>query len=94
MAASTLDLEADIKPVTDFRANSAAMLEQVRESGRPLVLTQHGRSAAVVLDVRAYQALMDELDELRDVARGLADAEAGRLCDHESARERLLSRFR
>lgn len=94
MSQSALDLEADIKPVTDFRANSAALLEQVRESGRPLVLTQRGRSAAVVLDVRAYQALIDELDELRDVARGLADAEAGRLVDHDAARTRLLARLR
>ncbi len=90
MPRPAIDLEADIKPVTDFRADAAAMLQQVRESGRPVVLTQRGRSAAVVLDISSYQALVDELDELRDITRGLADADAGRVVDHEDARRMQL----
>jgi antitoxin YefM len=85
------DLEADIKPVSDFRANSAALLRQVRESGRPIVLTQRGRSAAVVVDVGTYQALLDELDELRDVHRGLADLAEGRVTSQEDIEAELLS---
>ena len=85
------DLEADIKPVSDFRANSAALLRQVRESGRPIVLTQRGRSAAVVVDVGTYQALLDELDELRDVHRGLADLAGGRVTSQEDIEAELLS---
>jgi len=86
MTRPAIDLEADIKPVTDFRANSAAMLEQVRKSGRPIILTQRGRSAAVVIDIRSYQALLDELDELRDITRGIADVDAGRVLSHDDAR--------
>jgi prevent-host-death family protein len=86
MSRPAIDFEADIKPVTDFRANSAAMLDQVRESGRPIILTQRGRSAAVVLDIRRYQALLDELDELRDITRGIADADAGRVHSRDEAR--------
>ena len=85
------DLEADIKPVSDFRANSAALLRQVRESGRPIVLTQRGRSAAVVVAVGTYQALLDELDELRDVHRGLADLAEGRVTSQEDIEAELLS---
>jgi len=91
MANRKLDLEADVQPVTDFRSNSARMLEQVRETGRPIVLTQRGRSAAVVLDVRTYQDLLDELDELRDIARGVADADAGQTMDSKEARSRILA---
>ncbi len=87
----SFDLEADIKPVSDFRANSAALLRQVRESGRPIVLTQRGRSAAVVVDVGTYQALLDELDELRDVHRGLADLAEGRVTSQEDIEAELLS---
>ena len=57
-----IDLEADIQPVSDFRANASTMLEQVRTTKRPLILTRRGRSAAVLLDIGAYQDLMDELD--------------------------------
>ena len=94
MVRPAIDFEADIKPVTDFRANSAAMLDQVRESGRPIILTQRGRSAAVVLDIRSYQALLDEVDELRDIARGVADADAGRVHSHSDARRMAIEGLR
>ena len=94
MARPAIDLEADIKPVTDFRANSAAMLDQIHLSKRPIILTQRGRSTAVVLDIRRYQAIIDELDELRDITRGIADADAARVVDHEEARKRVLERLK
>ena len=53
------NLESDNQPVTDFRANAASMLKQVRETGRPLVLTQTGRGTAVLLDIREYQRLIN-----------------------------------
>lgn len=94
MAKITLDLETDIRPISDFRANTSAMLEQVHESGRPLVLTRRGRSAAVVLDIAAYRDMLDELEELRDVQRGLADVEAGRVVDHDDVEARIAKRLK
>ena len=88
-----MDFEKDINPVSSFRANAAAMLKHVQESGRPMILTQHGRSAAVLLDVASYQALLDELDELRDIHAALEDVKAGRVVPHEEARTRLLKRY-
>ncbi|HHN75430.1 MAG TPA: type II toxin-antitoxin system Phd/YefM family antitoxin [Acidobacteria bacterium] len=44
-----------IVPVTDLRQDAASVLQQVRDSGRPLVITQRGRAAAVVLSVEAYE---------------------------------------
>ena len=92
MSRVALDLEADIQPVSDFRANASAMLQQVRDTGRPLVLTQRGRGAAVLLDIRSYQGLLDELEELRDVARGLADVAEGRVVAHEDVAARITAR--
>jgi len=94
MGKVSIDIDADIQPVSDFRAHASAMLKHVRDTGRPLVLTQRGRSAAVLVDVLSYQALLDELDELRDVHRGLADEEAGRLISHEQAKKQLLDRYK
>lgn len=94
MTKHAIDLEADIQPVSDFRAKASETLRHVRDSGRAVVLTQRGRSAAVLVGVRAYQAMLDELEELRDVYRGLADAQAGRVVSHDEARERLLERYR
>ena len=93
MAKVVLDLGADIQPVSDFRAHASDMLKQTKASGRPIVLTQRGRGTAVLLDIDAYQALLDELEELRSVCRGLADVDAGRLLAHEDVERDVLARF-
>jgi len=46
----------DIQPLSTFRANAASLVQQVRETKRPLVLTQRGCSAAIVLDVDEYES--------------------------------------
>lgn len=56
----------DVRPVTEFRANASAFLDQLHQTRRPVILTQHGRCAAVLLDVAAYEDLLDELSQLRD----------------------------
>ena len=58
----------DVQPLTAFRANVASFVEQVRLTHRPLILTQHGKSAAVLLGAAEYETLVDELELLRDVA--------------------------
>jgi prevent-host-death family protein len=93
MTHPTLDLEKDIQPVSKFRSNTAEMLKRVQESRRPIILTQHGRSAAVLLDVATYQAMADELGELRDITQGLDDKKAGRVVDHDEARAQMLERY-
>lgn len=93
MANQLLDLESDIKPVSEFRANAAETIRQVQSTGRPVVLTQRGRSSAVLLDVAAYQMMVRQLDEYEDVLRGLADAEAGRTVLHDQALAMLMAEF-
>jgi len=56
----------DVRPVTEFRAHASAFLQQVRDTKRAVILTQHGRSAAVLLDVLVYEDLLGELTLLRE----------------------------
>ena len=44
----------DIIPITDLRQDAAAALKRVRASTQPVVITQRGRAAAVMLSVEAY----------------------------------------
>lgn len=53
-----INLEEDIRPLSEFRAHAASFVDHVKETRRPLVLTQHGKSAVVLLDVREYQSLL------------------------------------
>ena len=80
----------DIQPLTAFRANAASFVEQVRETGRPLVLTQHGRSSAVLLGVAEYENLIDELETLRDLRTSDRQIAEGKVISNEDARRRVL----
>ncbi len=94
MPTAPINFLDDIQPVSDFRANTADTIRRVRENGRPIILTQNGRSAAVLLDVGAYQALVEENELLRDLHAGLDDVRAGHLTSHSDARSELLARYR
>jgi prevent-host-death family protein len=93
MAKIPLNLAEDVQPISELEAKAADLLRQVQETRRPVVLTESGRSAAVLVDLDTYQNLLEEVELLRDVHQGLADAEAGRVTAHEEARARLLSRY-
>ncbi len=68
----------DIMPVTDLRQDAAAALKRVRSSRQPLVITQRGRAAAVMLSVEAYERGEHERQLLRLLARGEKEIAAGR----------------
>lgn len=84
----------DIRPLSEFRANAAAFIQQVRRTRRPLVLTQHGRSAAVLLDVEEYERLVERAELLEDVAEAEAQLERGEGVTHIGAKEQILRRLR
>ena len=60
-----INLEQDIKPLSEFRANAAALVKHVKDTRRPLIITQHGKSTAVLLDVKEYQALLNRIELLQ-----------------------------
>jgi prevent-host-death family protein len=86
-------LTSDIKPVSEFRANAAELIEHVRTSGRPLVLTQRGHSAAVLLDVVEYERMVDEIELLGDVRTAIQQIEAGEGVSNRNAQAELRRRF-
>lgn len=88
-----INLEQDIRPLSQFRADAAGLLRRVRETRRALVLTRRGRSAAVVLDVAEYERLLGELELLRDVQTAVRQLEAGQSVSHEEARKRVLTKL-
>ena len=84
----------DVRPLSEFRANAAAFVQQVQGTKRPVILTVHGRSAAVLLDVGEYETLLDQLELLRDVKAAEGQLRQGRTVSQAKAREKVLARFR
>ncbi|HLL47825.1 MAG TPA: type II toxin-antitoxin system Phd/YefM family antitoxin [Longimicrobiaceae bacterium] len=88
------NLSEDVQPVSEFRANAAKFVQRVRETRRPLVLTQHGKSAAVLLDVDEYERMVDTIELLRAVQQGEAELDAGLGVPHEEAMAQLLEKYK
>ena len=79
----------DIRSLSEFRANAAAFVEQVRSTSEPIIVTQNGRSAAVLMGIEAYESLIDELELLRDVRTAEDQIAAGETEPPERTESRL-----
>ena len=73
----------DIVPLGEFRTHTARVLRKMRESRRPVIITQQGRPAAVVLPPEEFDRLQERRRFVAAVSEGLADAEAGRVVADE-----------
>jgi|WetSurMetagenome_2_1015567.scaffolds.fasta_scaffold744569_2 prevent-host-death family protein len=86
-----LRLARGIVPLGEFKARAAAYLRDLKEESGPLVLTQNGRPAAVIIAPQEYDRLREEQEYLQAVASGLADAVSGQVVDHSRVAEWLAS---
>jgi prevent-host-death family protein len=67
----------NIIPVSDLRQDAAKILKQLRNKKEPLVITQRGRAAAVIISVEAYEKSENEKEILRLLAKGDREIETG-----------------
>ena len=62
-----INLVEDFCPVSEFRADINTMIKKTKSTHRPIVLTQHGKTSAVVMDIGDYQRLVYEKQLFDDV---------------------------
>ena len=86
-------LDEDIKSMSEFRAHTASCIHQVQKSKRPVVITQHGKSAAVLIDVSEFESMSQRLELLEDIAMGESMIDKGNGIPHNKAREMALKRI-
>ncbi|MBN2534756.1 MAG: type II toxin-antitoxin system Phd/YefM family antitoxin [Spirochaetales bacterium] len=87
-------LDEDIHSVSDFRANANNLLKQVKKTKRPIVLTQHGKSYAVVLDVSEYEYLLEEIELLRDIRNARKEIQEGKGIPHDNVYDAIMEKFK
>lgn len=83
----SLDSSEDTKSVGDLKRHTYEILEQIRKTRRPLLLTEHGKADAVLIDAKTYKKQLKAMNLARLLARGEEDISAGRV---RSARSFLL----
>ena len=89
-----LHLRDSIQPISDFRKGSAQILKKLREAHQPIILTQRGRSVAVLLDLDTYERLDYENRLRASYRRGVQDIEQGKTVSHSKVMKMLDQRIK
>ena len=89
-----IKIDQDIQPLSEVRTGIANFIKQVHDTKRPVIITQHGKSVAVLLDVHEYEAMQERLELLTDVQISLNQLEDGKGIDHKDAKEVVIKRAR
>ena len=87
-----LQINQDIKPLSEVRTGIANFIKQVHDTKRPLIITQHGKDVAVLIDAHEFESMQEKIELLTDVQISLSQIENGQGIDHEDAADIVLKR--
>jgi PHD/YefM family antitoxin component YafN of YafNO toxin-antitoxin module len=91
-----LNLARDINSLSNFKRDTSRFIEQMKETGNPVVLTVNGKAELIVQDTESYQKLLERLDRLEAIAgiqQGLADIKAGRTQSLDDFAQKMRSKY-
>ena len=89
MATARIELDQDIQPLSEFRKHAADFIDRIKKQKRSIVLTQHGKSAAVLVDVSEYQSMVDKIDLMEELIEAERQIVKEDVVSHEEAKNRL-----
>ncbi len=87
-----LRIDQDIRPMSEFRTAIASFLKQVHDTKRPLIITQHGKGVAVLLDVNEYEAMQEKIELLQDIQTSIGQLDNGKGIENNAAKAMVLKR--
>jgi len=88
-----LKIDQDIRPMSEFRSGVASFLKQVHDTKRPLVITQHGKGVAVLLDAGEFEIMQEKIELFEDIEKSISQIEAGAGISHDDAKEKVLKKI-
>jgi len=53
----SINLKADIKPISYIKTNAADMMKYINENRNPVIITQNGEARGVLMDIESYQEM-------------------------------------
>lgn len=90
---SSFQVAEDIVPIGELKAHLSERIRELRGRRRPLVITQNGKAAAVLLAPEEFDRLTSEARFVAAVQEGLADLDADNLVSDAELGRRLDARF-
>lgn len=88
-----LKVNEDIRSMSEFRTGIASFLKKIHDTRRPLIITQHGKGVAVLLDASEYEAMQEKIELLQDIQTSIAQIDLGHGSNHSKAKASVLKRI-
>jgi antitoxin YefM len=89
---NTINVSTDIIPVGELKKKLSQYLTKVNTTGHPLVITQNGKPAGVLISPAEYDELVYKKLFIESVNRGLSDVKAGKVYSTAEVKEELQKR--
>ncbi|MEX0662413.1 MAG: type II toxin-antitoxin system Phd/YefM family antitoxin [Balneolaceae bacterium] len=84
-----ISITKDIEPLSEFRKKSADFVKRLKKEKQPIILTQHGKSAAVLMDVSEYERFTNKMEMLEDLLEAKQQVEQGKTNSMSEAEKRI-----
>jgi prevent-host-death family protein len=88
----TISITNDIVPIAEFKAGISRWFKSLKSTGQPVIITQNGKPAGVLLSPEDYDELVYKKSFLDSIGRGIADAESGKTYRTEQVQSLLKAR--
>jgi prevent-host-death family protein len=84
-----ISISKDIEPLSEFRKKTGDFVKRLKKEKQPIILTQHGKSVAVLMDVSESERFTKKLEMLEDLLEAKQQVELGKIYTMDQARERI-----
>lgn len=68
-----LHVSEEVHSLSEFTQNPAEFIEQLEETGQPVILTVNGQAKIIVQDAAAYQRMLELVDRM-EMLEGLRES--------------------
>ena len=75
--------------VTTLKRKATDIISELADDQEPVLITQHGRPAAYLIDVESYDAMQQRMRLLEGIARGERAIDEKRVVTHAAAKKRM-----
>ncbi|HAW78616.1 MAG TPA: type II toxin-antitoxin system prevent-host-death family antitoxin [Balneola sp.] len=75
--------------VTTLKRQATQVLKELKDKKEPVLITEHGKPSAYLVDVEHFEKLNKKLALLEGLARGEKAIQEGRIISNEDAKKRM-----
>ncbi len=75
--------------VTTLKRQATRVLSDLHDTGEPVLITEHGRPSAYLVDVDSYESMQERMRILDGIARGERAILENRTFSHADAKQKM-----